>query len=186
MNPEIDPKALELLERVRRTLEKGGDDSLAETVKQVGYEAVEQMSHNLGGNNVSWSGGSFVVNVRTGNLRRHIRKEYPFGGNPYSFYAFNDAEYAEQIESGISGEQKKSALLFGGKAPSVSKKGRMYKRIPSSNPGSLIKFWTLHEDSKLNDQPARPFVQATAEQMEERAGELLGKAMIDVFSGAER
>lgn len=171
----------------------GGGDALAETVKNLGYEAVEQMAENLGGNEVTWSGGTFTINVWTGNLRRHIRNEYPFAGNPYSFFAFNDAEYAEQIESGITGEAKKRAILFGGKAPNYNKQGRAYKRIPRHNPSNtseegdnLAKFWTLHEGSTLEDQPGRPFVQATAEQIEERAVDLLGKAMIDVFSGDKK
>lgn len=152
---------------------------LAEAVREIGLEAQEQMVHNLSGQDVDWTGGTFRINVRTGNLRRRTRLEYPNQGDPLSVLVFNDAVYAATIEQGISGEDKKAALLRNAK---TSKAGRRYKTIPMPH-GSLIPFWAVHEDSKLKDQPARPFAAATAEQMRERATDLLKDAIVATFRG---
>jgi len=175
----LDKRSANLLAKMTQRLKQEGDDSLQTAVKQIGLEAVEQMIHNLSGQDVSWTGGAFRINVRTGNLRRHCRAQWPFGGDPYSVYVFNDAEYAAQIEGGITGEEKKRQILESGTQAKTNKDGRKYKRIPGGQ-GSLVRFWTLTEDSNLSDQPARPFVEATAQQMKTRAVELLGNAILQM------
>jgi len=172
----------DLLKKWKEKLEKSTRDAMADAVREVGVEALEQMQHNLSGAEVSWSGGEFRVNVRTGNLRRHCRLEYPFAGDPHSAYVFNNAAYAQDLEQGLTGEERKDRLLFGGKAPKENKQGRPYKTIPGGK-GSLIPFWTVHADSRLRDQAPRPFAQATAEQMQSRAVELVGNAVIDSIVG---
>ncbi|MEA3224960.1 MAG: HK97 gp10 family phage protein [Planctomycetota bacterium] len=179
MEAGLDRKSEQLLEKLAQSLSKEGGDTLQTAVKQIGLEAVEQMVHNLSGVDVSWTDGSFRVNVRTGNLRRHCRADWPYRGDPYSVYVYNNAEYAKQIEEGISGEDKKRQILRGGKHPKVSKAGREYKRIPGGS-GSLIPFWTLTEDSHLANQEPRPFVEATASQMKDRAVDLLGRAFMEL------
>jgi hypothetical protein len=169
----------QLLHKLAQSFSQDGERVIQAAVKQIGIEAVEQMVHNLSGVSVQWTGGNFLINVRTGNLRRHCRMDWPFNGDPYSVFVFNNAEYAAQIESGISGDEKRRILLEGGKAPLVSKAGRKYKRIPGG-PGCLVRFWTITEDSQLADQPPRPFVEATAEQMRDRAAKLLGVAFLEL------
>lgn len=167
------------LQRLQKSVKEGGD-TLAKAVKQVTLEAAEEMVHAISGEDVSWAGGSFKINVRTGNLRRRTRIEYPFGGDPYTGFVHNDAEYAPNLILGMSGQAKKEALLSGPGAK-VSKAGRKYQRIPGG-PGSLVPFWTVTEDSTLRDQPPRPFVEATADRMKERAKTLLGEAIMKVLS----
>jgi len=167
------------LQRVQMSVKAGGDNQ-AKAVKQVTLEAAEEMVHTISGEDVSWSGGSFKINVRTGNLRGRTRIEYPFGGDPYTGFVHNDAAYAPNLILGMSGEAKKESLLRG-PGVKVSKAGRKYRRIPSG-PGSLIPFWTVTEDSVLRDQPPRPFVDATADRMKERAKTLLGEAIMRVLS----
>ena len=159
-------------------LEGKAKDKLQEAVKDIAIEVAEQMTYNLSGNDVSWSGGNFIVNVQTGNLRRHTAIEYPFAGDPYSAFVYNNAAYAGMIESGITGEQRKDMLLSSSKAKR-SKKWRKYLRIPF--PGDLKGFWTVTEDTKFRDQTPRPFAQATAEQMQGRIQEQLGNAVIEVL-----
>lgn len=175
----------DLLKRWRKKLEKDARDGLAEAIQQVGLEALEQMNHNISGAEVSWSGGEFQIQIRTGNLRRHCRLEYPFAGDPHTAFVFNNAAYADDIEQGITGEDRKQRLLWGGRAPKRNKQGRAYKTIPGGK-GSLAPFWVVHEDSRLNDQAPRPFAQATAEQMQPRAVDLVGRAILNsIVSGDE-
>jgi hypothetical protein len=177
MHPEYDKRTKKLLDRLKQKLEKESSDAIQDAVKQIGVEASEQMVHNLSGVAVSWSGGTFRINVWTGNLRRHVRMLWPFAGDPYAVYVLNDAEYAAQIEGGISGEEKKRLALRNAKR---SKTGRAYQAIPG-RPGSLFPFWTMTEDSDIRDQEPRPFVEATAEQMKDRSVELLGRAFTELF-----
>jgi len=181
MKPEFDAKSMDLLDRLKKAVEQGAEDTLQEAVKQVGLETIEQMNHNLGGESVSWSGGNFRINVQTGNLRRRVRMEYPFAGDPYTAFVHNDASYAPDLITGMSGAEKKRRLLEGGSSAKVSKEGRKYKRIPGG-PGSLVRFWTVTEESTLKNQPPRPFVEATAEQMAPRAVQLFGAAIIEAIT----
>jgi len=160
-------KDLKALEALPGALE----NAVAEGVKELGLLGQEQMAHNLSGRSVSWSGGSFVINVVTGNLRRQTRMEYPFSGNRFEAAVFNRAPYAEMIENGITGERRKEMILSGGKPAKVSKAGRRYKAIPGK-----AQFWTVTEDSKLKNQKARPFAKATAEQLDKAAESVLNQA----------
>lgn len=152
---------------------------LQQAVRDGGVEALEQMVENLSGVDVQFSGGSFRVNVQTGNLRRRSRLDFPYQGDPLAVGIFNNASYAEQIEKGMTGQERKDAILRNAK---TSKKGRKYQAVPSGK-GSLTKFWTVTESSNLRDTPPRPFVDATAEQMEARFIELVGSAVVGIIKG---
>lgn len=152
---------------------------LQQAVRDGGVEALEQMTENLSGQDVQWSGGTFRINVQTGNLRRRSRLDFPYQGDPLTVGIFNNASYADQIEGGMAGDERKRALLKEAKA---SKKGRKYRAVPSGK-GSLVKFWTVTEDSTLRNTPPRPFVEATAEQMKRRFVELVGSAVQQVIKG---
>lgn len=159
---------------------------LVEAIKQIGLETREQMTANLSGAEVSFAGGSFKINVVTGNLRRHVRMEWPLAGNPLAVGVFNNAAYARTVETGIDGETRRDALLWGvgGKtlAKPAKKTGRYYRRIPVGS-GGLTGFWTITEDSSLRAIAPRPFPAATLEQMQPRLGELLESAFALVLSG---
>ena len=163
---------LEQLEKIPGALE----EAARESIKELGLLGQEQMVHNLSGGFVPYSGGGFVVNVQTGNLRRQTRLEYPADGDPLEAVVFNRAAYSDVIENGISGEMKKQMILNGGKAAKVSKEGRRYKRVKSK-----AGFWTVSEKSKLKDQQARPFARATAEQLEQSAQSVIEQATEEVL-----
>ena len=152
----LEEKAIEKQQKLPDTMMQAFRDS----IQEVGIEAQLLMVDNLSGRSVSFSGGSFVINVQTGNLRRLTRMEYPLEGNPLSVGIFNRASYAEQIDTGISGAEKVAQILNGGKPAKVSKKGKRYKRIKFKDG-----FLTVSEDSPWKNQKARPFVAATAEQV---------------------
>lgn len=156
---------------------------LSRIIREIGLEAQEQMIHNLSGVEVDWPDGNFRVNVRTGNLRRHTRMEYPYQ-DPLRVLVFNDAAYAPDIEYGITGDEKKRRILDEGKPAKISKAGRRYKTIPMS-PGSLFRFWTLHENSVLSDQRERPFARATVEQMRDRVTDMFRGAVIEMIKGSQ-
>ena len=170
----FDEKDLQKLEALPGAIE----NAFAEGVKELGLLGQEQMAHNLSGRSVTYSGGQFVVNVQTGNLRRQVRMEYPFAGNRFEAAVFNRAPYADMIENGISGEEKVRSIINGGKPAKVSANGRKYKRIP----GNGGRFWTVTEDSQLNNQQARPFAKATAEQLEKSAESIMEQAFEEVLS----
>lgn len=162
------------LEQVKADLERAAK----EAVKQVGFEATEMMIHHVSGDPISWDGGTFQINVNTGNLRRHVRMEYPYSGSEYAVGVFNNAAYASDVEDGVSGEERKSRLLWGGQSPRRSQKtGRAYKIIPRQE-GSLVAFWAVTEDSTLQDQPPRPFVEATESKMQDRAAAIMGEVLV--------
>jgi len=171
----FDREGMEVLDRWKN-LAQSIEGPLEETVREIGVEAMEQMTHNLSGQEVDWRGGSFRINVVTGNLRRHVRMEHPLDGDPHAVLIFNNAEYAQDIEEGVSGFKKVSRLIHRGKTAKISKKGRKYKRIPASK-GSLIPFWTVTEDSRLRDLPARPFSEATEYQMKDRAAQMVAETI---------
>lgn len=171
----FDEKDLKKLEALPDAVE----NAFAEGVKELGLLGQEQMAYNLSGRSVTYSGGQFIINVQTGNLRRQTRMEYPFAGNRFEAAVFNRAPYADMIENGVSGEQKVRNILNGGKPAKVSANGRRYKRIPSKGG----RFWTVTEDSQLNDQQARPFAQATAEQLEKEAESIMEQAFEEVLAG---
>lgn len=176
----FDEKSQKNLQDWANKLKRQGADVLAQAVKEAALEALELAIYNVSGHEVRWSGGAFRVNVQTGNLRRHMRLEYPHQGNPHMALVFNNAAYAKDIEDGLSGAARKRRLLEGGKEAKVSKAGRKYKTIPGGR-GSLIPFWTIHEDSQLADMPARPFMQATYEQMAPRAQQIIAAAVAAEF-----
>ena len=158
--------------RKLETLPNAVENAFAEGVKELALLGQEQMAHNVSGRSVSFSGGSFTINVQTGNLRRQIRAEYPLGGNRFEAAVFNRAPYAELLEYGISGEQTKQMILNGGKPAKISKAGVPYKTIP----GTGGRFWTVTGESQLKSQQARPFAKATAEQLDESAESVLEQA----------
>lgn len=174
------------LEALQAKLQKGSA-GIQDTVRLLGLETLEQMIHNLSGNEVSWSGGSFVVNVRTGNLRRMTRLDYPLEGDSFSFGVFNRASYARTLERGQTGPERLRSLLFGGSPPQTSKKGGLYKRIAyrgRTSSGRLRKgttFFTVTPGSVLADIPPRPFVEATLEQMQSRIEDLLRSAVSKIL-----
>lgn len=164
------------------SLQSDAEESVKEGIKQVGLEALEVMNQHLSGDSVSWAGGTFQINVNTGNLRRHSRIEYPYLGSEYAVGIFNNAAYAQDVEEGVPGDERQRRLLNGGKPPKRNKQGRAYKTIPSKE-GSLVHFWTVHEDSRLPDQEARPFAEATEELMNDRAPALLGEIVARKMGG---
>ena len=182
MKVQLDKRSLDVLDRLRQKLTATTYDGIANTVKELALESAEQMVFNLSETAVEWSSGIFVVGVQTGRLRAGVRVEYPFMGDPYTAYVFNNTEYAQTIEQGETGEDKKRRLLLGGSKAKENKEGRLYKRIPKRERGDLTSFWTLTEDSALQDQEPRPFAAATGEGMEERAKQLLGKAFVEVLT----
>lgn len=149
------------------------DRILANAVKEIGLEALEEVMTNLSGKEFSWNGSNFVINVRTGNLRRMTRMEYPFLGNPLSVAVFNRAPYAEAIEKGVSGASMVRALLRKGK---VSKAGGRYRVVPMN--GSFV---TVTEKSLWKDTPGRPFNDAALESIEERVVKILERAVERIF-----
>lgn len=169
----FNPEDLEKLEQIPGAIE----EAAREAVKELGLLGQEEMVHILSGGSVSHSGGVFQVGVVTGNLRRQVRMEYPFAGSEYESAVLNRAPYANIIENGISGEQKKRMILTGGKAAKYNKDGRAYKRIPMGKG----QFWTVTEDSQLKDQKARPFAQATAERLENNAESIMEQAIEEVL-----
>lgn len=162
---------------LNRVLSKFADaDRLfAEAVREVG-EAAEQVARNLSGISVSHNGQNFVVNVQTGNLRRSTRIDWPHNGDPLSVGIFNNAEYAEAVERGQTGAERKAALLNSRRAR-VSKEGKRFIFVPV---GPNIGF-TVNEDSALGDIQPRPFLQAAAEQMRPRVNDLLTEALNDAM-----
>lgn len=182
MQPKLDDKSVEILNRLRNKLKSSNYDALAAAVKQVGIEAVEQMIFNLSNNTVEWSGGIFRVQVITGRLRAGVRLAWPFMGNQYTAYVYNNTAYAESVRAGETGADKKRRLLYGGKPAQQNKQGRLYKRIPSKVPGDITRFWTLTEDSMLDDQYPCPFPEATAEDIQTRATELIGNAFVEIMT----
>lgn len=175
LRPQLDPQSVRLLQRLRKKLETSGQ-VIADVVRDLGIEAQEQMTHNLSGTEVSYSGGRFKINVQTGNLRRRVRLEYPYQGDPYSVGIFNNASYAQRLQEGVSGEQRKRELLGSQKAKR-SRSGRAYLNINNGK-----EWWTIHEDSELADQPPRPFVDATLEQMQPRMVERLAQTFAELLS----
>lgn len=169
---------------VLEKIQSDAEEAVKEGIKQVGLEAMEVMMHHLSGDTITWSGGVFQININTGNLRRHVRMEYPLRGSEYAVGVFNNASYAMDVEEGVDGGERKKRLLGGGKAPKKSKAtGRAYKSIPRLEKGSLVGFWTVTEDSHLNDIPARPFAEATEEVMNNRAPALLGEIVARKIKG---
>lgn len=173
------------LEKALRELEAIEHDILEaarEGTRQIGFEAQELMVDYLSGKSVAGRDGTFLIQVRTGNLRRHVRMEYPLRGDDCAVAIFNNASYAREIEEGISGDDKRDKILYGGSPAKMSKKGKAYRTIPGG-PGSLMKFWTITEDSQLSDQAPRPFVQTVVEHMQPRAESLLSDAIMRKIEG---
>ena len=187
--PQLAESAKQKLDALLSSLSKA-EQGFAESIKQIGLETREQMTANLSGAEVSFSGGRFKINVRTGNLRRHTRMEWPLAGNPLAVGVFNNASYARTIEQGISGEERHMALLWGSggktRAKAAKKTGRYYRRIPIGGAGGGMGFWTITEDTELRAAPARPFPAATLEQMQPRINMLLERAFALVLSGGSK
>lgn len=149
------------------------EKALSYAARQIGFESMEAMNDALSGKEITWSGGQFCINVRTGNLRRMTRMEYPFMGNPLSVAVFNRAIYANSIENGVKGRERINSLL---KKSKVSKKGVRYRVIPIDG-----KFVTVTEKSIWRDTPARPFSSAALESMDGRIERLITEAIERLF-----
>lgn len=181
----IEGKAAEI-ERLQAKLAQGAA-GLQEIIRALGLETLEAMIRNLSGSEVAFSGGTFRIHVRTGNLRRMTRLDYPLEGDAFAFGVFNRAEYARQIEDGRTGPERLRDLLFGGTPPATSKKGGLYKRIgfrgrtASGRAARALTFFTVTPASRLNDIPPRPFVAATLEQMRPRIKELLSIGLAKIL-----
>lgn len=175
----IDKQSEQKLQRLQRKLQDGAE-RIAQTLNDLGAEAIEQMVHFLSGADVTYDGEHFRINVQTGNLRRHTRLEYPVNGDPFSVGVFNNASYAESLSRGISGEDRKRALLAS-KSAKTSKAGRKYLSIPPST--GATGWWTVTEDSELADQPPRPFAHATAEAMKPRFLDRMSETLGEILDG---
>lgn len=165
----LSSESKQLLERL---IEKGKDAGslFGEAVRELGLEAAEQVARNLSGVTVSHDGQNFSINVDTGNLRRSTRIDWPMGGNPMAVRVVNNASYADAVQRGSSGRERKAALLQSPKAK-MSAEGRRYIFVPAG-PGPAQGF-TVTEESVLSDIAPRPFLEAAADQMEPRASNIL-------------
>ena len=160
------------IDKMLRQMERA-DQVMQEVVEEVGIEALGRVVDNLSGVNISLDGNNFSINVGTGNLRRMTRLEYPFLGNPLAFAVFNEANYASDIENGVSGKERVERLLRNGK---ISKNGGRYRVIPIDG-----KFITVNDRSMWNDSPPRPFMQAAAQDVEKDLEERLEKAIEEIL-----
>jgi hypothetical protein len=163
-----------------RALERAtnADRVFAEAVREVGLEAAEQVARNLSGRSVTHRGRTFTVNVQTGNLRRSTRIIWPHNGNPLAVRIVNVASYADAVQRGQTGAQRKAALLSSGRVK-TSAEGKKYIFVPVG-PGKGQGF-TVNEASTLNDIPPRPFLDAASEQMRSRVDTLLTDALNRAF-----
>ena len=176
MNPTIDAASQLRLAQLRKRLHDA-HETLADMLRDLGAEALEEVIENLSGSLVSYDGTNFRIGVQTGTLRRMTQLEYPYEGNPMSVGVTNTASYAASIIRGISGKDRKKALLNSPKAK-TNKHGGRYISIPGSGPTG---WWTVTDKSVLKDQEPRPFLQAALEAIYQCAksgeGNLLEKAV---------
>lgn len=118
------------IDAVLDALEKSGS-TLPNTAKAVEQSTlvVQQIwqAYALGAR-VSYSGGTFVVQVRNGDYARSIQRQFPYRGKT-SGLVFSDSEEAELIEKGYGPYDMKPSLLKSPKAH-IGKNGERYINIP--------------------------------------------------------
>lgn len=118
------------LDAVLDALEQNGNE-LPNTARAVEQSTlvVQQIwqSYALGAR-VTYSGGTFVVQARSGDYARSIQRQFPYRGRT-SGIVFSNSEEAEMIEKGYGPYDMKPKLLQSPKAK-ISAQGKRYITIP--------------------------------------------------------
>lgn len=172
------------LENMVGTLEKGLDAlfEMRQSVREHAYKLQAQAVANVSGVTVQYSGGSFLINRRTGKLVRSIQITQNAG--VFSANVVASANYASAIEGGTGQHDLKPLLMgktivfqFKGseeeRVKAVAEK-RAYQKDRKTSTGKPLKTQTI-EFRKVGPksqgwivpaQKKRPFMQAAAETIQ--------------------
>jgi len=143
-----------------------GFEYLAETkaaIRKFAYLAMARATQNVSGGVVTYKGGNFTINRRTGKLARSFRVLFP---NALGAIIINEANYASYLNDGTRAHDMKPHLIGKTVPLRVGKLGGGVKRQLKSSTGrkgrsEYISFRKVTSSSKgwiIPAQEARPFM----------------------------
>jgi hypothetical protein len=157
-------------------------------VRKYTVAAQKMAVQNVSGGVVTYSKGTFTIQRMTGKLARSIQASYP---NAFSGVVTAGAEYAADVEQGTRGPVDMKPFLMGKTVPlpvagAIARAATRWSKANGGSPtgftrvqkiastgklmgSAYIAFRKVGPNSKgwiIPQQPARPFMQATAEKIE--------------------
>ena len=145
------------------------------------YKLQAQAVQNVSGINVTYAGGTFIINRQTGKLARSIQVDPSYGAGGLSSRVYASASYASAVENGSPERDLKAVLM--GKVIPLPVKGNLKEKKAAVAAGTAsavskfastgrqtrteyIAFRRITPNSKgwiIPAQPGRPFMAAAAE-----------------------